>query len=105
MRKRNLWEAQFHCGWWSRALHALCEARRELKSPRASPLLSTYQAASDAERFEYRSDIASAQVDGSMNQGGWRCELPTLVSSDSEIPASSRLGSRWNRCSRTRSCC
>ena len=40
-----------------------------------------------------------------MNQGGWKCELPTLVSSDSEIPASSRLGSRWNRCSRTRSCC
>ena len=51
-------------------LHALSEARREVKSPRASPLLSTYQAASDAERFENRSDIALAQVDGSMNQGG-----------------------------------
>jgi hypothetical protein len=28
---------------------------------------------------------------------GWKCELPTFISSDSEIPASSKLGSRWNR--------
>jgi hypothetical protein len=38
--------------------------RREVKSPRPSPLLSTYQAASDAERFENRSNLALAQVDG-----------------------------------------
>jgi hypothetical protein len=67
---RALTFLQFHCGWWCQARHALSEARREVKSPRPSPLLSTDQAASDGERLENRTKIVLAQVDGSMNQGG-----------------------------------
>jgi hypothetical protein len=39
----------------------------------------THQAASGAGRFENRSNIALAQVDGSMNPGDGKCALPALA--------------------------